>query len=106
MIIVIVNFPAPKGASIESMTDAFSSTAPLYEGLPGLIRKCYLFDPETGVGGGAYFWENREQAEAFYNKAWRDRLTEKYGAQPDIRFFESPITVDNTLATVTGQEAD
>jgi hypothetical protein len=99
MITVIVNFPAPKGATVESMTEAFNTTAPLYDGLPGLIRKCYLFDPETGVGGGGYLWETRAQAEAFYDQAWRDRLTEKYGVPPDIRFFESPVIVDNALAT-------
>ena len=99
MITVIVNFPAPKGATVESMTEAFNTTAPLYDGLPGLIRKCYLFDPETGVGGGAYLWETRAQAEAFYDQAWRDRLTEKYGVPPDIRFCESPVIVDNALAT-------
>jgi hypothetical protein len=101
MITVIVNFPAPVGATLESITEAFSTTTPRYEGLPGLIRKYYLFDPETGVGGGAYLWEDRAQAEAFYDEAWRTRLTEKYGVPPKISFFESPVIIDNALKTVT-----
>lgn len=96
MITVIVNFPAPKGATVESMRDAFKTTAPLYDGLPGLVRKQYLFDPDNGIGGGAYLWESREQAEAFYDDAWRKRIEDKYGAQPVINFFESPVIVDNS----------
>ena len=51
MITAIVNFPAAEGATSESMAKAFSETAPLYEGLPGLIRKYYLYDPESGTVG-------------------------------------------------------
>jgi len=101
MITVIVNFPAPKGATLESITSAFSSTTPRYEGLPGLIRKYYLFDPEASIAGGVYLWESRAQAEAFYDQAWRDRLTEKYGVPPKINFFESPVIIDNVLEKVT-----
>lgn len=96
MITVIVNFPSPAGASVESMADIFNSTAPHYEGLPGLIRKYYLFDPETEIGGGVYLWDSREKAEAFYNKEWHERIRDKYGAEPDIKMFESPVIVDNT----------
>ena len=106
MITAIVNFPAPEGATLESITEAFSSTTPRYEGLPGLIRKYYLFDPQTGVGGGVYLWEDRAQAEAFYDQAWRDRLTEKYGVPPDIRFFESPVIIDNALENITVEAAE
>ena len=106
MITVIVKFPAPKGATLESITEAFRSTTPRYEGLPGLIRKYYLFDPKSGVGGGAYLWENRAQAEAFYDNAWCARLTEKYGVPPKINFFESPVIIDNALQTVTVEAAE
>ena len=54
MITVTVNFPTPEGATLESITEAFRSTTPRYEGLPGLIRKYYLFDPASGVGGREY----------------------------------------------------
>ena len=101
MITAIVNFPAPEGATLASITAAFSATSPMYEKLPGLIRKYYLFDPESGIGGGVYLWEDRARAEAFYDEAWRARIAEKYGVAPDIRFFESPVIIDNALETVT-----
>lgn len=106
MITVIVNFPAPKDATLESITEAFSSTTPRYEGLPGLIRKYYLFEPEAGIGGGVYLWEDRAQAEAFYNAEWRDRLEAKYGVPPKITFFESPVIIDNALNKVTVDAAE
>ena len=106
MITVTVKFPAPEGATLESITEAFRSTTPRYEGLPGLIRKYYLFNPDSGVGGGVYLWEDRVQAEAFYDNAWRTRLTEKYGVPPKINFFESPVIIDNALQTVTVESAE
>jgi hypothetical protein len=96
MITVIVNFPTREGATLEDMETAFNSTAPKYDGLPGLVRKYYLFDEEAGIGGGVYLWETREQAEALYNGEWRQTITKKYGSAPDIRYFESPVIVDNS----------
>ena len=104
MITVIVNFPAPEGATVESMRDAFASTTPRYEKLPGLIRKYYLFDADASVGGGVYLWQHRAQAEAFYNAEWRERLAQKYGVSPKITFFESPVIIDNDLDKVTIDE--
>jgi hypothetical protein len=103
MITAIVNFPLRHGTTFESATEAFNSTAPNYEGLPGLVRKYYLYDAEAGIGGGVYLWESRAQAEVFYDEAWRARIAEKYGAEPKITFFESPVIVDNAGA---GAKAD
>ena len=106
MITVIVQFPAPEGATLEGITDAFRSSTPRYEGLAGLIRKYYLFDPESGIGGGVYLWQDRTQSEAFYNEAWRARLADKYGVAPKIQFFESPVIVDNAHLPVTVAAAE
>ncbi len=106
MITVTVNFPTPEGVTLEIITEAFRSTTPRYEGLSGLIRKYYLFDPKSGVCGGVYLWEDRAQAEAFYDQDCRDRLTEKYGVPPDIRFFESPVIIDNALENITVEAAE
>lgn len=106
MITVIVNFPAPKGASLHDMTEAYRATTGMFEGQPGLVRKYYLFDEEGGIGGGVYLWESREQAEAFFDTAWRDRLTRKYGVPPEIRYFASPVIIDNDLKTVSVEAAE
>ena len=94
MITAIVRFRIPQDKTLEEMTELFEGTAPKYEGLPGLVRKYYLFDPE-GTGGGVYLWESREAAERVYTEEWRQMLTERYGAAPEILFYETPVIVDN-----------
>ncbi|MDQ2095467.1 monooxygenase [Rhodalgimonas zhirmunskyi] len=95
MITAVVQFPLAEGTTLAEAQAIFESTAPRYLGLAGLIRKNYLFDPETCVGGGCYTFENRAAAEALYNDAWRALIREKYGADPEVRFFETPVMVDN-----------
>ena len=70
MITAIVRFNIPKETTLEQATDAYRGTAPKYQGLPGLVRKYYLYG-EEGEVGGVYLWESREQAEAFYNADWK-----------------------------------
>ena len=102
MITVVVQFKLPEGTSLEDATAIFQSTAPRYLGMTGLIRKYYLFDPETGTGGGCYLVEDRAAAEAVFNDAWRALIKEKYGAEPDIQYFETPVVVDNVSNEIVG----
>ena len=81
-----------------AMPDArrmFEGSAPKYVGLSGLVRKYYLFDEASHTGGGVYLWESRAAAEKVYNAEWRKMITERYGAPPEISYFESPVIVDN-----------
>ena len=50
--------------------------------------------------GGVYLWDSREQAEAFYDDAWRQRLTARYGSEPHVTFYDSQVTVDQSSITV------
>ncbi len=63
--------------------------------MPGLLRKYYLFEPDTGVGGGCYLFQTRIAAEAVFNEDWRALIKDKYGAEPTIKYFETPVVVDN-----------
>ena len=97
MITAIVRFKLPASIDAARAAELFQGSAPKYQGLSGLIRKYYLFDAENRTGGGCYLWENREAAERVYNAEWRQMITERYGAAPEISFFETPVVVDNTL---------
>lgn len=94
MITAIVRFPLPKDVTLADATALFEGSAPKYKGMPGLVRKYYLFS-EEGVGGGAYLWESREAAEKIYNDEWKAFIKDRYGAEPEILYFESPVIVDN-----------
>jgi hypothetical protein len=97
MITAIVRFKLPTTFDAAKAAEVFQNSAPRYQGLVGLVRKYYLFDAESRTGGGCYLWESREAAERVYNAEWRQMITERYGAAPEISFFETPVIVDNTL---------
>jgi len=96
MMTAIVHFPLPRHMSAADVKAAFEQSAPLFRGVPGLIRKYYLHGAD-GTGGGVYLWETREAAEAMYSDAWRRRIAERFGEAPEILFFETPVIVDNSV---------
>ena len=75
--------------------EVFSSTAPNYQKAQGLIRKYYLLSEEGETAGGVYLWKSKENAERLYTQEWRSFIKEKYGAEPSIIYFHSPVVVDN-----------
>ena len=66
MIIALVQFNLPKGVDRKKALEIFQAVAPKFQGMPGLIRKNFLFNGETGIGGGVYLWKDRETAEKVY----------------------------------------
>jgi hypothetical protein len=97
MITAIVRFKLPATIDAAKAAELFQGSAPKYQGLNGLVRKYYLFDPVSHTGGGCYLWESREAAERVYNAEWRKMIAERYGSAPEISFFETPVIVDNAL---------
>lgn len=101
MIIAIVNFRGPADEPLASVRKRFEETAPRFQKIPGLVRKNFLYDPATGVGGGSYLWASRAAAEAYYDDAWRERMTKLVGNTPTVQYFESPVEVDNTTGRIS-----
>ncbi len=100
MITTIVHFPLPAPLTLEEATEVFRSTAPIYRGMPGLVRKVYLLSEDGRTGGGAYLWESREAAERAFGDEWRRRIVERYGAEPSVAYFASPVSVDNVSGRI------
>lgn len=96
MITAIVRFKLPADVTLAKATELFKGSAPKYEGLAGLVRKYYLHG--DGVGGGVYLWESRAAAERVYTPAWRRMIADRYGAEPEILYFETPVIVDNAVS--------
>jgi hypothetical protein len=80
--------------------EVFTSTAPRYQEAQGLIRKYYLLSEDGGTVGGVYLWQSREDAERLYTKEWKNFIKEKYGADPAIIYFHSPVVVDNVTSEI------
>jgi hypothetical protein len=106
MITAIVRFKLPANIDAAKAAELFRGSAPKYDGLKGLVRKYYLFDAESRTGGGCYLWESREAAERVYNAEWRKMIADRYGAAPEISFYETPVIVDNSQGKATLDAAD
>jgi hypothetical protein len=104
MITAIVKFKLPASVSLADAKALFLGSAPKYEGLPGLVRKYYL--KGDGVGGGVYLWETREAAEKVYTPAWRKMIADRYGAKPEIVYFDTPVVVDNATRQILTDAAE
>jgi hypothetical protein len=95
MITAVVKILLSKPISSEDAARAFESTAPIYKGLRGLLRKYYLRSEDGRYVGGVYVWETRADADAVYTIEWKARVKQLYGAEPEISWFETPLIVDN-----------
>ena len=95
MITAIVNFKLPAGIDARKAAELFKGSAAKYRGMKGLVRKYYLFDEQSRIGGGVYLWKSRADADAVYTPQWKSYIAERYGAPPDIRYFETAVVVDN-----------
>jgi hypothetical protein len=103
MITEIVTFKLPEGMTRDDVVANFEKTAPNWRANPDLIRKNYLVDVGKGAAGGVYLWKERAHAEKWHGEAFRAKVKEIYGSEPEFRYFETPIVVDNVAgAIVTG----
>ena len=94
MIVSIVTYKLPNRWTLEQAVAMFKSTAPLYLGKPGLVRKHYCMT-EVGDVKGIYLWTSKAHAEACFTPEWNAMVAAKYGAAPEIVYGVVPVTVDN-----------
>jgi hypothetical protein len=100
MITVITTFRLPKPVTRDEARTIFRSTAPKYQGVAGLVRKVYVLSPEGNTAGGIYLWNSRAEADAMYTEAWKAFVREKYGTEPSLTYFDSPVVVDNVTREI------
>ncbi|MGD9974547.1 MAG: YdhR family protein, partial [Desulfatirhabdiaceae bacterium] len=95
MITALVQFKLPQPLTREQAREIFSSTAPKYRNMQGLVRKYYILSQDGQTGGGMYLWHSREDADRVYTDEWKQFIFGKYGALPTVTYFETPVIVDN-----------
>ncbi len=103
MITTLVQFQLPAPLTVEEAGEIFNSTAPRYRHIKGLIRKTYILSEDGKTGGGIYHWQSRHDAEQMYTEEWKDFITNKYGAEPSVIYFESPVVVDNISGQILSE---
>jgi hypothetical protein len=100
MITALVQFQLPEPTTLQRARELFMGSAPNYLGVDGLVRKYYLLSGDGRSAGGAYLWRTLEQAESFYSDAWSQMIVERYGAQPTVSYFQTPVVVDNLIGEI------
>jgi heme-degrading monooxygenase HmoA len=92
-IATLVEIPVPAGATPERLRQGFEAAVPEYRQVPGLLRKHFTVSignsPTTF--GGVYLWKDQASAEAWFNAAWHARVTQTYGQDARIEWFDTPI---------------
>ncbi len=96
-ITAIVRIALPESIGRDQLAKLYEESVPKYQAVPGLVRKYYLLSEDGTTGGGVYLFESREAAEKLYDGAWRVTIKERFGAEPEIQYFETPVIVDNDL---------
>lgn len=100
MITAVVQFKLPKPATREEAKQMFLSTAPRFREVQGLVRKYYVLSLDGESGGGVYLWQSREDADRVYTDEWKALVRERYGSEPTIQYFHSPVIVDNSVGDI------
>jgi len=100
MITVLVTVKLPREMTREKWLENTKNVAARFQGVPGLARKNFIFNRDTGLGGGVYTWESLEIAEKFHAGPWRENIIKMFGAEPQIQYFDSPVIVDNVVGKI------
>jgi Putative mono-oxygenase ydhR len=99
MITAIVQYRLPPSIDQAACAAHFRKIAAGFRTVPGLIRKQFIY-AEDGWAGGVYLWKTRADAEAFYSGSWLDGIRERYGMDPQIKYFNTACVTDNSAEAI------
>jgi hypothetical protein len=99
MITAIVQYRLPPTIDLVACAEHFRAIAPGFRQVHGLIRKQFIY-AEDGWAGGVYLWRSRADADAFYSGPWLQGIRERYGTDPEIRYFYTAAVTDNSVEAV------
>ena len=95
MITEIVTFEISTSLNREEVIALFEKSAPGWKSNPHLIHKSFLYDSDSGRGGGVYLWDNLDAARESHGEAFQNRIREVFGSTPEFTYFETPVVIDN-----------
>jgi hypothetical protein len=95
MLVAIVSFQLPEATTAEEMSGPFNAAVPLFQKVPGLLRKYFYVSEDGRRAGGVYVWASRADADRLYGGEWRPMVEAKFGGPPTIDFLDSPVMIDN-----------
>jgi hypothetical protein len=100
MITELVLFNLPPGITRDEVVAGMRTSTAHWRANTELVRKNYIYDRDKDQAGGVYLWPSIEAAQRGHNDAWRARIKAVYGNEPVIRYFDTPLIVDNAQDTL------
>jgi hypothetical protein len=100
MITEYILFDVPRQLTREQIVEGMREVSPKWRATPDLIRKTFVYDAEASQAGAFYLWKNKAAAVQAHGDTWRRGILAKYGSVPQIRYFQTPLVVDNVLQAV------
>jgi hypothetical protein len=95
MILELVEFNSPKGATREQVAADARSVFAKWQGNKDLVSKAFVLELNGKSGGGVYVWPSVEAAQRAHNEEWRQSVIKRTGAAPTIRYFDLLAMIDN-----------
>ena len=88
MIATLVLFDNPQlSADPDALRERMRQRAEVYQGIPGLLWKLWLDDPESSEFGAMLVWESREALETYRAGQVNQALDGVWGVAPTVREF-------------------
>ena len=106
MITEYVLFDVPADMTREQIVAGMRAVAPKWRANADLIRKTFVYDPEEHQTGAFYLWKNKAAALQAHGDDWHRSVLETFGSAPVIRYFQTPLVVDNAARQTIGETAD
>jgi Putative mono-oxygenase ydhR len=99
MITVLVQFKLPVTLSLDQAREHFESAAGEFRKPEALVRKYFLLSEDGQSAGGVYLWSDERKAREFHDR-YRSVIKERFGSDPSIAYFRSPVIVDNRAGRI------
>lgn len=96
-IATLVLIPTPQGVNRDLLLSEFKAAVPLYQKIPGLLRKHFIVT-DDGQFGGVYLWRDKASSEQWFNSAWHERVRQTYQSEARMEWFDIPILTPSLLA--------
>lgn len=96
MVACTIRYILPEGTDWNATRELLQQRAQLYEAVPGLISKAFLYNPATREYGGNYVWTDREALHAFLEGELFRGAMEKFG-KPEIHVAEIAAYLDRGM---------
>lgn len=108
--LVITQVKKPWYAWRSLVAGKMEKSIPEYQSITGLQEKYYSFTQDHSKFGGIYFWQQKQDAEKWFNKDWFDRVEKQYGEKGIVDYYtiksttqiaNIPLEVKNLYAVVS-----